>query len=69
VPGQFSEYQVFEMAYTYARIELSIDGDRYVIQPIDFIGETLLEGGRYTYELDADLQGQFDSLTLRFIED
>lgn len=69
--GDISEYQQFEMAYKYAYIEITIDGFQYKIQPIDFIGETLLEEGFYTYKIDANsnVYEVYDRLKLDFLED
>lgn len=45
-----TDYKVFESAYGYAFIELEIGGKTYTIQPIDYVGETPLEDGNYTYQ-------------------
>ena len=65
VTGETSEYQVHGSAYRYAFIELQINGATYTLQPIDYVGEKLLDLGKYTYEIFADdLQGQYGSLSL-----
>lgn len=51
--GATSGYKRFESAYRYAFIELKIDGAVFTIQPIDYVGESLLDKGKYTYVLDA----------------
>ncbi len=51
--GAKSGYKKFASAYRYAFVELQISGKTYTIQPIDFVGETLLDKGKYTYEIDA----------------
>lgn len=48
-----TDYQLFDIAYQYAYVELQIDGDTFYIQPIDFVGEEPLESGSYTYEIGA----------------
>lgn len=53
-PGEFSEYKEFETAYRYAFVELEIDDQIFTIQPVDYFGETPLENGRYTYQIDAN---------------
>lgn len=65
-PGAATAYQVIDKAYRYAYVEAAVEGDTLVLQPIDYVGETLLEGGRYTYRLDL-----FDgrSLVLELVED
>lgn len=67
--GQSSEYQVFELAYAYAFIELEIEGKTYTIQPIDYVGATPLKNGEYSYQIDAnDLEMQYEKLVLKFME-
>ena len=68
-PGEVSDYKSFEMAYRYAFVELSIDGEVFTLQPIDYVGEKPLEAGNYTYEIEAnDSQDQF-KLTLTLVEE
>jgi major membrane immunogen (membrane-anchored lipoprotein) len=68
--GQKSEYKEFDKAYSYAFVELEIDEGTYTIQPIDYVGETLLDNGNYTYQLDAnDSNDQYTRLSLTLIED
>lgn len=69
-PGQVSDYQVIQRAFSYAYIELTIDGEIYALQPVDFVGETELGGGTYTYILDADdSTDKFNRLSFAFRED
>ncbi len=69
-PNQISEYQEFDSAFAYAFVELEIEGNTFTIQPIDFIGETMLEDGFYTYEISAnESTEQYGRLGLLFIED
>ena len=68
--NQISEYKTFDLAYRYAFIELQIDGETYTVQPFDYVGETILTPGHYTYEIDANNSGsQYDRLILSFKED
>lgn len=68
--GESTLYQVFELAYRYAFIELEIDGETFTFQPIDYVGETPLQNRLYTYQLNAnDSQDQYDRLTITLIED
>ena len=65
-----TNYKTFEMAYRYAFVELEIDGEKYTSQPIDYVGETPLENGNYTYEIDInDAQEQYKELTLTLIKE
>ena len=67
---QNTDYKTFETAYRYAFIELEIDGKTYTLQPIDYVGETPLENGNYTYEIDANnSQDQYGKLNLTLIEE
>ena len=69
--GQKSEYKAFDKAYRYAFVELKIDGKIYTLKPIDYVGETLLENGNYTYQIDANgtIGDQYSRLSLTLIED
>ena len=67
--GESSAYKSFELAYRYAFIELSADGNTYTLQPIDYVGETPLDKGAYTYQLDLEPEGQYSSLIMVLIED
>ena len=51
--GKKSSYVVVDRAYQYARVEVRLVGstEKVVLQPIDFVGESLLGPGRYTYRL------------------
>ncbi len=63
--GESSNYQSFEKAYRYAFVELEIDGKVFTIQPIDYVGETLLDIGRYSYRINADTTfTQFGGLSI-----
>lgn len=51
-PGAATPYRTIVKAYAYAPVTLTVDGVEHGLQPDDFVGEELLEGGeRYTYEL------------------
>jgi hypothetical protein len=65
-PGESSEYRSVSRAYRYAYIEIEVDGEEFVRQPIDYVGETPLAAGKYTYRLDLAATGEF---TLTFRQD
>ena len=68
--GQFSAYKSFDLAYSYAFVEVQIEGNTFTIQPIDYVGETPLAKGNYTYQIDAsDSGGQYSRLSLTLVED
>jgi hypothetical protein len=50
--GATTSYRRIQKAYRYAYVEAIVDGTTVKIQPIDYVGEDLLEPGHYTYELD-----------------
>ncbi|MEP0212806.1 MAG: hypothetical protein ABJD66_06315 [Cellulophaga sp.] len=51
--GEVSEYFEYETAYAYASILIEADGETYTLQAIDYVGETPLPLGFYTYELNV----------------
>jgi hypothetical protein len=64
--GAMSGYRAVGEAYRYAHIEVMIGQRELVMQPIDYVGESLLTSGRYTYVLDiADPASGNLELTLR----
>ncbi|MCU4156592.1 hypothetical protein J1N10_11445 [Carboxylicivirga sp. A043] len=68
--GQKTPYKDFEKAYSYAFVELEINGKTYTIQPIDWDTESLSANRYYTYQIDAnDSQNQYTRLSLSLIEE
>ncbi|HUH33635.1 MAG TPA: hypothetical protein VLZ28_06750 [Daejeonella sp.] len=49
--GQNSVYMKFDVAYRYAYIKLTAGNKEFSWQPYDYVGETPLEPGKYTYSL------------------
>lgn len=49
----FTEYRDFGTAYHYNYVRLTIGGDEFIIQPIDYVGEEPLGEGDFTYEIDV----------------
>ena len=67
---QKTSYKTFQSAYKYAFVELQIDGETYTLQPTDYVGETPLENGNYTYQIDAnDSHERYGKLSLTLIEE
>lgn len=65
-----SGYESFDFAYSYAFIELKINNNTYTIQPIDYVGETPLTPGKYTYGIDVSREGdQYSRLILYLVKD
>lgn len=48
-PGEATPYVEVETAYRYTYFSAVVEGRRLVLQPIDYVGETPLRPGRYTY--------------------
>jgi hypothetical protein len=67
--GKSSDYMVFEGLYRYAYIRVEVDDMEYILQPIDYVGETPLSSGDYTYRLDISNPSDPWSLTLEFIKE
>ncbi|MGI9545773.1 MAG: hypothetical protein ACR2MM_00945 [Flavobacteriaceae bacterium] len=65
-PDSFSDYLEYEVAYRYAFIQIQSGEETFVLQPIDFVGETALPIGLYTYELDITEEGE---VLLNFLVD
>jgi len=53
-PNGVTDYRVVKKAYRYARIEAVVAGKPALLQPIDYVGESELKAGRYTYVLTID---------------
>ncbi len=49
--GSYSDYKLFDIAYEYNYVKLYIKGKEFIIQPIDYVGETPLGAGKFTYIL------------------
>ena len=52
--GETTCYNVYQEAYSYAYISLKINGEDYVFQPVDYVGETPLGIGKFCYALSID---------------
>lgn len=48
-----SDYKSFGFAYSYAFVEFYVNDEKYTYQPTDFVGESKLENGKYTYVVTA----------------
>ena len=65
-PDEYSDYLEYETAYSYSYINIMVGGENYVLQPMDFVGETPLEFGFYTYALSISEEG---NVILDFVVD
>src|SRR5690606_39448223 len=55
--GAFSYYLEYRTAYSYAYISIDSGDENYLFQITDFVGETPLEHGFYTYALNISEEG------------
>jgi len=69
MPGLVSEYKSFDLLYRYAYIRITTNSKEYILQPIDFVGETPLPAGRYTYALGIDDADYTYSVSLELQKD
>ena len=70
ISNEVTGYKSFDFAYSYAFVELKINNDTYTVQPIDYVGETPIKPGKYTYQIDVLPNGdQYSSLILTLVKD
>jgi len=67
--GVSSGYQSWGPAYKYAFVSVLADGKPMLIQPIDYVGETPLGPGRFTYILSLHYGPAGDVLDIAFVKD
>lgn len=60
-----SAYVRVTTAYRYAYILVEVAGQDYVLQPIDYVGESTLGPGKYTYALTPSTVPGYLNLTFR----
>jgi hypothetical protein len=60
--GGVSKYESVLEAYSYSYLKVKAGGHTYVYQPVDYVGESVLPNGKYSYALD--LVGSRIDLTL-----
>jgi len=68
--GESSTYAEHQLAYSYGDVDITIDGKLYELIPVDYIGETPLNIGKYTYIIGADsTNDRFGRLSHQFRKD
>lgn len=65
--SETSEFRQFDRAYRIASVFLEINGEEFDLQIIDFVGESPLSNGDYTYEIGLNEDGDF--LTFNLVEE
>ena len=53
-PGEATDYVAVDNAYSYGYLEVTVNGARRVIQPIDYVGESYIGDGRFTYVITIE---------------
>lgn len=64
-PGEVAEYRAVEEAYRYGYFDALVDGQRRTIQPIDYVGESTIGDGDFTYMIMVDPATRQPSVALR----
>ena len=57
--GAVTEYRVIDRSYRYGFVELYVGDRRFVLQPIDYVGEETLGGGQFTFRVTVDTTSAF----------
>ena len=53
-PGEVTEYRSVPHAYRYGMLDALVGGAQRRIQPIDYVGESVVGDGKFTYVITAD---------------
>jgi hypothetical protein len=52
--GQVTNYVAVSSAYRYGYLDVTVQGERRVLQPIDYVGESVIGEGRFTYVITIE---------------
>lgn len=63
-PNATTEYRSVEHAYRYGYFDALVAGVRRTLQPIDFVGESYIGEGKFTYQITIDAQTKNPSMQL-----
>jgi hypothetical protein len=63
-PNATTEYTTVEHAYSYGYFDALVAGVRRTIQPIDYVGESYIGDGNFTYQITIDAQTKNPSIQL-----
>ena len=64
-PGADTDYRSVEGAYRYGYLDVLVDGERRQLQPIDYVGESEIGDGEFTYVITIDAATRYPSIELR----
>ena len=63
-PNATTEYTTVDNAYSYGYFDALVAGTRRTIQPIDYVGESYIGEGNFTYQITIDAQTKNPSMQL-----
>ena len=63
-PGTVTDYVPVANAYRYGYLDLLVDGVHQTLQPIDYVGESFIGEGRFTYVITIDPTTRIPSVAL-----
>jgi hypothetical protein len=63
-PSATTEYRTVKRAYSYGYFDALVAGVRRTILPIDFVGESYIGEGKFTYQVTIDAQTRNPSVQL-----
>ena len=66
--GKTTGYKIFDVAYSYGYVRAISNGEEFTTIPIDYVGETPLSPGAYTYELSLT-KSEPPQLMVRCVKD
>ena len=53
-PAEVTPYSDVASAYSYGYLDVRVNGERRQLQPIDYVGESPIGSGRFTYVITID---------------
>jgi hypothetical protein len=56
---------VTEDAYRYGYLDLLVGGERRLLQPVDYVGESVIGDGDFTYVIRIDAATRYPAVELR----
>ena len=66
-PNATTDYTSVKNAYSYGYFDALVAGARRTIQPIDYVGESYVGEGKFTYQITVDAQTK--NLSMQLIKD
>ena len=63
-PAEVTPYSDVASAYSYGYLDVRVNGERRQLQPIDYVGESPIGSGRFTYVITVDAATRNPSVQL-----